>query len=72
MKFEAWLRRIHEASEKAWKEERKENTAHLHNRLVEIIAEEEALLDEAIIAVEILLQELLKAKMEEIEKERPG
>lgn len=61
MLFERW--------EKQWKEEKNERVATIHNALVDAIAAHKGHVDEVIIALEILLQETLEAKMSQIRAE---
>lgn len=58
-----------EAWEKEWKDEKSARVAEIHNRLVVILAEERAHIDEIIIALEILLKESLEAKMKIIRRQ---
>jgi len=64
-----FLKLIYERWEKEWKEEKNNHVATIHNVLVDALANEKAHVDEIIIALEILLQETLQAKMEQIRSE---
>ena len=63
------LGKIYSLWEKEWKEAKGERVARLHNRLIEIIVEEKAHIDEIILALEILLQETLDAKLKIIQEQ---
>ena len=54
--------------EAEWKEKKNERVATLHNRIVDVIAEEKANVDEVIIALEIAHLEALEEKMKMIRK----
>ena len=64
-----FMKMIFERWEKQWKEEKNERVAMIHNCLVDAIGGKKAHVDEVIIALEILLQETLEAKMTQIRAE---
>jgi len=70
MKQEDRIKAIHDALEKEWRQAKAERVAKIHNRLILVLAEEQAHIDEVIIAMELLLQETLEAKKKIIETQR--
>ena len=58
-----------DAWEKEWKKEKSSRVAKIHNRLVVILAEEQAHIDELIVAVELLRLEALETKLRMIREE---